>query len=204
MWLIGVPTLYWIDLLGVLRNLKRQRDIISDITALTPTLCVRVYLHQVSASMLWQLCDDASNTVVIQNNRITSEWVCNPTPLFSIRTVSLASSQSCCGIDTDAWCKRALKRPLMCKVTSHWAPTFVFGFRLRIYCQVVVDGWAPLNTQITDTSKNGCRKSSATKPVSTFHCYAVTAKHPIYSHSMGQPPPYHGQKIPYHVLWKPI
>ena len=29
------------------------------------------------------------------------------TPLISMRTESLASSQSCCSIDTDAWCKRA-------------------------------------------------------------------------------------------------
>ena len=31
------------------------------------------------------------------------------TPLFSIRTESLVSSQSCGRIDADAWCKRALK-----------------------------------------------------------------------------------------------
>ena len=31
------------------------------------------------------------------------------TPLFSMRTVSLALSQSCSSIDADAWCKRALK-----------------------------------------------------------------------------------------------
>ena len=30
-------------------------------------------------------------------------------PLFSMRTVSLASLQSCCNIDTDFWCKWALK-----------------------------------------------------------------------------------------------
>ena len=30
------------------------------------------------------------------------------TPLFSVRTVSLALSQSCRSVDTDAWCKRAL------------------------------------------------------------------------------------------------
>ena len=30
------------------------------------------------------------------------------TPLFLMRTVSLASSQSCRSVDTDAWCKRAL------------------------------------------------------------------------------------------------
>ena len=30
------------------------------------------------------------------------------TPLFSMRTESLASLKSCCSIDVDAWCKRAL------------------------------------------------------------------------------------------------
>ena len=29
------------------------------------------------------------------------------TPLFSIRTELLATSQSCCSVDADAWCKRA-------------------------------------------------------------------------------------------------
>ena len=28
--------------------------------------------------MLRQLCDDASNPVLIENNRVTSEWGCNP------------------------------------------------------------------------------------------------------------------------------
>ena len=37
------------------------------------------------------------------------------TPLFSIRT---ASSQRCGGIDTDAWCRRDLNEPLMCKVSG--------------------------------------------------------------------------------------
>ena len=32
------------------------------------------------------------------------------TPLFSMRTELLASSQSCCRIDGDAWCKRPLRR----------------------------------------------------------------------------------------------
>ena len=31
------------------------------------------------------------------------------TPLFSMRTVSLASSQSCGSVGSDVWCKRALK-----------------------------------------------------------------------------------------------
>ena len=37
---------------------------------------------------------------------------CNPysevSPLFSVRTVLLTSSENCCSIDADAWCKGAL------------------------------------------------------------------------------------------------
>ena len=40
------------------------------------------------------------------------------TPLFSMRTVSLASSQSCCSIDNDAWSKGALTDTLM--QSSRW------------------------------------------------------------------------------------
>ena len=60
----------------------------------------RARLHQASASMLWQLCDDATE------NRLQPQS--GVTPLFSMRTVSLASSQSCCSVDADAWCKRDL------------------------------------------------------------------------------------------------
>ena len=35
--------------------------------------CVRVHLHQASASTLQQLCDDASNTALIENNGIAPE-----------------------------------------------------------------------------------------------------------------------------------
>ena len=38
------------------------------------------------------------------------------TPLFSMRTVSLASSQSCRSVDADAWYKRGLKDE---KETAH-------------------------------------------------------------------------------------
>ena len=34
------------------------------------------------------------------------------TPLFSMRAVLLASSQSCHSIDADVWCKRALNPPM--------------------------------------------------------------------------------------------
>ena len=33
-------------------------------------------LHQVSASMLQQLCDDTSHTVLIENNGVAPEWGC--------------------------------------------------------------------------------------------------------------------------------
>ena len=39
---------------------------------------VRVSLHQASAPMLCQLCDDANDTVLIENNRVTPECGCNP------------------------------------------------------------------------------------------------------------------------------
>ena len=41
---------------------------------------LRVCLHQASASMLWQLCDDASHTVLIEINGLTPERGCS---LFS-------------------------------------------------------------------------------------------------------------------------
>ena len=39
---------------------------------------LRVGLHQASASMLRQLCDDASDTVLIENNGAAWEWVATP------------------------------------------------------------------------------------------------------------------------------
>ena len=48
-------------------------------------------LHQVSESMLRQLCNDTSDTILIENNGVTPEWGCNQFSMFSIRTVLLAS-----------------------------------------------------------------------------------------------------------------
>ena len=45
---------------------------------------VKVYLHQESTSMLQQLSDDISNTVLIENNGVAPDWSCNP---FSSDTV---------------------------------------------------------------------------------------------------------------------
>ena len=39
---------------------------------------LRARLHQVSASMLPQLCDDTSDTVLIENSEVTPEGDCNP------------------------------------------------------------------------------------------------------------------------------
>ena len=44
------------------------------------TAIVRARLHQASASTLQQLCDDACDSVLIENNGVTPEWGCN---LFS-------------------------------------------------------------------------------------------------------------------------
>ena len=38
----------------------------------------RACLHQASESMLWQWCDNANDTALIENNGITPDWVCNP------------------------------------------------------------------------------------------------------------------------------
>ena len=37
------------------------------------------------------------------------------TPLFSMKTVLIASMQSCCSVDSGAWCKRALT---LCGISS--------------------------------------------------------------------------------------
>ena len=46
--------------------------------------------------MLRQLCRDASNSGLIEDNRVAPGWGCNPfSSDSSMRIVSLASSQSC-------------------------------------------------------------------------------------------------------------
>ena len=53
--------------------------------------CVRIkaFLHQASGSMLQQLCNHASDTVLIGNNGVTRKRVATP-----IRTVSLSSRRN--------------------------------------------------------------------------------------------------------------
>ena len=39
---------------------------------------LRAHLHQASASTLRQLCNEACDSVLIENNRVAPEWGCNP------------------------------------------------------------------------------------------------------------------------------
>ena len=62
-----------------------------------------------------QRCANSAKMLAILYSLKTMEWLQNGietdfkgTPLFSMRTESLASLESCCSIDVDAWCKRAL------------------------------------------------------------------------------------------------
>ena len=87
------------------------RSIVSCFATILERIVIRTRLHQASESMLRQLCDDASDTVLIENNGVAPEVTTHfqATPLFSIRTVLLVSSERCCSIDADARCKQALK-----------------------------------------------------------------------------------------------
>ena len=49
---------------------KAREDAVAD--------AVRARLHQASASMLRQLCDDACDSVRIENNGVAPEWGSNP------------------------------------------------------------------------------------------------------------------------------
>ena len=56
---------------------------------------------------LRQLCDDARNTVLIENNGVAQKWVATPFWSNSI----LFHKNTIASIDDDAWCKRALMIP---------------------------------------------------------------------------------------------
>ena len=61
--------------------------------------------------MLRQVCDDANDPGLIENNEVASEWGSNPFWKDSIvfnQTVSLASSQHCPSVDADAQCKQGI------------------------------------------------------------------------------------------------
>ena len=52
------------------------------------SVTLRTHLHQTTASTLRQLCDDANDSVLIENNRVTAGWDFNSflvTPLISMR-----------------------------------------------------------------------------------------------------------------------
>ena len=75
-------------------------------------LLLRARLHQTKH----QHCDNSAMMLVILFSLKSIELFENrlqphsgATPLFSMRTISLASLQSCSSIDADAWCKRALR-----------------------------------------------------------------------------------------------
>ena len=61
-------------------------------------------LHQASAMTLAILF--SLKTIESLQNGVATYF--QATPLFSMRTVSLVSSQSCCSVDADAQCKRGL------------------------------------------------------------------------------------------------
>ena len=74
---------------------------------------LRVRLPRASAPMLQQCWNDSSDTVLIELKTIESpqkglQLYSGATPLFSMRTVSLASLQSCRSVDADAWCVHTL------------------------------------------------------------------------------------------------
>ena len=72
------------------------------------TIRVKAHLHQASAPMLQQLCDDTSDYVLFENNGVAWKWVATPfwsSPIVYNETKSLVSSQSCRSIGADAWCK---------------------------------------------------------------------------------------------------
>ena len=76
-------------------------------------VAVRSHLHPASESMMQQLCDDANDSVLIENNGVAPECHCNPfsgNSIVSMRTESLGSWQSCRSVESGAWCKWALKK----------------------------------------------------------------------------------------------
>ena len=67
--------------------------------------------HQASESMLRELCDNASDPVLIENNVVVPEWDCNSFSSDSIvfNENSIASViTECRSVEADAWYKRAL------------------------------------------------------------------------------------------------
>ena len=86
-------------------------DDLIDLLHIFSGFSLRTRLHQAPESILQQLCHDAIDTALIENNGVPPEQGCNPFSSDFIvfnETVSLVPSQSCRSIHADAWCKRAL------------------------------------------------------------------------------------------------
>ena len=117
---------------------------------------VRVCLHQASASTLRPLCDDACDSVLIENSGVPLDWGCN---LFSSDSHWFQWQQNRKrhrSVDADAWCKRALKtvlgyminlllstqRPLRLKFGhSVWSFCFPLLLFLRYSSSFIWWGW---------------------------------------------------------------
>ena len=71
----------------------------------------------------WRRCHNSAMTLLILFSLKIMELLENGlrhrsgvTPLFSMRTVLLASSRSCHSVDADAWCKQALIVGVGCNI----------------------------------------------------------------------------------------
>ena len=86
----------------VLEEYMNDNAIVVTCIATWTITSLRANLLQMSMSMLRQICDDASQSGLQPYSGVTL--------LFSMRTESLAPSQSFRSVDSDAWYKRTLKR----------------------------------------------------------------------------------------------
>ena len=80
---------------------------------------VRAHLHQVSLSMLQQLCDYASSTIPIENNGIAQKWVATPFHCFQWEQYLQCHGS----VDADAWCKQALTQRNLRLGWPTWLPS---------------------------------------------------------------------------------
>ena len=62
------------ELVGKEKNFTQE---ITSVIEAYVSLSLRVCLHKLSASTLRQLCDDGSNSVLIENNGVAQDWGCN-------------------------------------------------------------------------------------------------------------------------------
>ena len=75
---------------------------------------IRVRLHLESASMLQQLCNDTSNTVLIEINVDAWKWAATPfwsdSFVFNDNRIASVIAEFCRSVDADACCKWTLKK----------------------------------------------------------------------------------------------